>query len=335
MPFYSKIVGTGLGKPSKVITNEYLSTLVDTNDEWIRNRTGIKERRFVDRENGEQLGDICKIAGEQALKSVGWKAEEVDLCIVCTVSPERFLPNMSVTLTDSLGLKNAGSFDLSGACAGFVSGLHTVDAFIRSGVHKKIMLFGAEAISGALDMSDRNTCVLFGDGAGCVLVEAVEGDSHYGSSEFLASKLYSQYDTHGSLEIPGGASALPFSNKEVNDEQLYCIKMQGQDVFKNAVKGMVQAATEVLKTAGVSIDQVDHFIPHQANIRIIEMVAKMLKFPMEKTYVNLDRWGNTSAATVATSLAEMHLNGQLKRGDLVLCDVFGAGFTYGAVLIRW
>jgi 3-oxoacyl-[acyl-carrier-protein] synthase-3 len=335
MRISSRIVATGLGSPSKVVTNKDFEKMVETSDEWITTRTGIKERRFVDRDNGEYLETVCVRAGQQALEKSGWKPEDVELIIVCTTSPDTFLPNTSARLTESLGLKNAVSFDLNAACAGFVTGLHNADLIIRSGEYKKVMVVGADALSGALNWKDRTTCVLFGDGAGVALMEAVENANPDTDSMVLGSRFYTSFDKKDSLCLLGGASRTPYWHPDYNTKVFSYITMNGQDVFKEATRGMMQAAQDVLKKCNVSPADVKWFVPHQANLRIIEMVARMMDFPMDRVYVNVDRWGNTSAATVAICLAEMESKGLLKKGDLVLMDVFGGGFTYGALLARW
>ncbi|MBP7844656.1 MAG: ketoacyl-ACP synthase III [Proteobacteria bacterium] len=335
MTIAARIVSTGLGVPSKLVTNKDFEKMVDTNDEWIVTRTGIRERRFLDRENGEYLETICIRAGQQALERAGLKPSDIELVICCTTSPDTFLPNTSARLTESLGLVNAAAFDLNAACAGFVTGLHTADVFIRSGEYKKILLFGADALSGALNFKDRTTSVLFGDGAGAVIIEAVENPNPEKDSMILGSRFYTTFDKKGSLCLMAGASRTPFWHEDYNTKIFPYITMNGQDVFKEASRSMMQAAQDVLKKCNVSAADVKWFVPHQANLRIIEMVARLLDFPMERVYVNVDRWGNTSAATVPTCLAEMEEKGLLKRGDLVLMDVFGGGFTYGATLARW
>jgi 3-oxoacyl-[acyl-carrier-protein] synthase-3 len=331
----ARIVGTGLGIPSKRVTNDDLAKIVETNDEWIQTRTGIKERQFVDSEKGEVITDVCQVAGEKALKAAGWKAKDLDLVICSTISPETFMPNQSARILGRLGADNAAAFDMSAACGGFVVGLHTANSLMRSGAHKKALLYGAEALSAALNMKDRTTCVLFGDGAACVALERFDNPNPAQDSMVLGTKIYTDFDEQGSLAILGSGSRAPAWRPDLLEKNPPFVTMNGQDVFKAAVKGMVRAATELLTELKVPTSAVKWFVPHQANLRIIEMTAKYLDFPMERVFVNIDRWANTSAATTVIALAEMSEQGLLKKGDLVLVDVFGGGFSYGAALIRW
>ncbi|NCN27986.1 ketoacyl-ACP synthase III [bacterium] len=334
MTWNATIVGTGLGVPSKVVTNKDFEKMVDTSDEWIRTRTGICERRFIDRDKGETLETIALQAGKKALENAKTKPEDIDLIIFATTSPDTFMPNMSCRMTASLGLVNAAAIDQNAACSGFVLGMHTADSFIRSGQYKNIMVIGGEALSSALDMKDRSTCVLFGDGAGAAIVQAVENADLSKDSVILGSKFYAKADVKESLSMAGGGTRTPYWHEDFAKVGPY-IRMQGQDVFKEATRGMVRAAKEVMAQCEVMPSDIKWFVPHQANLRIIEMVGKMLEIPSEKTYINLDRWGNTSAATVITCLAEMEEKNMINKGDLVLMDVFGGGFSYGALLARW
>ncbi len=335
MKYGARIVSTGLGVPSKRITNDDMSKIVDTNDEWISSRTGIKERKFLDTANGETVTDLCARAAESALKRAGLKATDIDLIISSTISAETVMPNNSARVMGKLGLSGVPGFDLSAACGGFIVGLHTANALIQNGSHKRVMLFGVDVLSAALNMKDRTTCVLFGDGAGCVILERTENPNIATDSMIMGSKIYTEFDSANALTIMAGGSRAPSWNTESHKENSPYIQMNGQDVFKHAVKGMVRAATELLTELKVPTSAIKWFVPHQANLRIIEMTAKYLDFPMDRVFVNIDRWANTSAATVAIALAEMEEQGKLKRGDLILSDVFGGGFNYGAALIRW
>jgi 3-oxoacyl-[acyl-carrier-protein] synthase-3 len=336
MSYGARIVSTGLGVPSKVITNDDMSKIVETSDEWIRSRTGIAERKFIDRANGEQITHICARAAVQALERAKLKKEDIDLVISCTISAETFMPNNSARVMGELGMSRTAGFDVSAACGGFIFGLHTANALIQNGAHKRVLLIGADVLSAALNMKDRTTCVLFGDGAGCAIIERVENPDSKKDSMILGSKIYTDYDATGSLTIMGGGSRCPAWETEENRKKSSpFVEMNGSDVFKHAVRGMVQAATDVLSDLKVPTSQIKWFVPHQANLRIIEMTAKYLDFPMDRVFVNIDKWANTSAATVAIALSEMEEQGKLQRGDLILLDVFGGGYNYGAALVRW
>ncbi|MEZ4815975.1 MAG: beta-ketoacyl-ACP synthase III [Bdellovibrionota bacterium] len=335
MNYGARIVSTGLGIPSRKVTNDDMSKIVETSDEWITSRTGIKERKFVDSDNAEYITQLCTRAGQEALKNAGLKTTDIDAMISCTISAETVMPNNSARVMGALGMKATPSFDISAACGGFVFGLHTARALIQNGSHKRIMLFGADVLSAALNMKDRSTCVLFGDGAGCAILERVENPKPETDSMILGSKIYTDFDAAGSLTINAGGSRAPSWKTESHVENSPYIQMSGQDVFKHAVKGMVHAATELLTELKVPTSAIKWFVPHQANLRIIEMTAKYLDFPMDRVFVNIDTWANTSAATVAIALAEMEQQKKLQRGDLILLDVFGGGFNYGAALVRW
>jgi len=322
----ARIAGVGLGLPSKVLTNDDLSKFVDTSDEWIQTRTGIKERRVVNREAGEDHLAIALAACQEALQKANCKPEEIDLIICATMSPDTWMPNASARLSGALNAPQSATYDLNSACTGFLAALSTADCFIRSGRMKKVLVVAAEAFSSILDWNDRKTCVLFGDGAGAALLEAVPGDDPL-SSGIIDFKLGTICDSAESLTVPGGATRFP--------EKRMHILMQGQEVFKTGSRAMAEVAHEVLVKTNTQPESIDWFVPHQANLRIIEMVAKIAEIPKEKIYVNVDRWGNTSAATIAICLAEMDRQGLLKRGQLILLDAFGGGFTYGAMLLRW
>ncbi len=336
LKYGARVVSTGLGVPSRIVTNNDFAKIVDTNDEWIRTRTGIVERKFLDHDKGETITGLCVMAGKEALQRAGLQASDIDTVISATISPETFMPNNSARVTGALGMSGVAGFDISAACGGFLFGLHTANALIQNGSQKRIMLFGADVLSAAINMKDRNTCVLFGDGAGCTILERIENPDPLKDSMILGSKIYTDFDVNGSLTINAGGSRAPsWKPAESHEVNSPYIQMNGQDVFKLAVKGMVRAATELLTELKVPTSAVKWFVPHQANLRIIEMTAKYLEFPMDKVFVNIDRWANTSAATVAIALAEMEQQGKLERGDLILMDVFGGGLNYGAALVRW
>ncbi len=327
MKIRARITGTGLGVPSKVITNADLEKMVETSDEWISSRTGIKERRVVDRDKGETNSSLSIAACLEALHKADLNAKDIDLVVCCTATPDTMMPITASRVVHGVGAVNAASFDLNSACTGFVAGLNVVDNLIRAGAYKKVLLIGSDLFSSIIDWTDRKTCVLFGDGAGAVVVEAVEVKDEDTESLIIGSKLYTEFDINESLAVKNGGSRNPETRGFVN--------MSGQEVFKAGSRGMAKAAADIVQRFNVSLDQIKWFIPHQANRRICEMVAKLLNFPLERVYMNLDTWGNTSAGTIAICLGEMNRKGLLKKGDLLLLDAFGGGYTYGAVLLRW
>jgi 3-oxoacyl-[acyl-carrier-protein] synthase III len=333
--YSTKILGTGLGTPSKVLTNAELEKSVDTSDEWIRTRTGICERRLIDSDNGESLTSISVQAANFALENSGVKASELDLVVMGTTSPDTLMPGTATRIAGALGLSKIPALDINAACSGFMFAMHTVDALVRSGTYKKVLVVGGEHISSILNWKDRTTCVLFGDGAGAVVVEAIENADPAKDSMILGSKIYTLFDENKALVVEGGGSRYPAHHPELGKSVHSHITMNGQDVFKVGSRAMAEAAKDVLKMCSVSPDEVKWFVPHQANLRIIEMVSQLLHFPMDRVFVNIDRWANTSAGTIPICLAEMNQQGLLKRGDLILLDTFGGGFSYGAMLVRW
>lgn len=334
-PIRSRILGTGLGVPSKVLTNFDLEKIVETSDEWIRTRTGIRERRFVDRDKGETLSSIGLQGAREAIARAGITPDQIDFVFCCTATPDTTMPISAARIAGVLGCDRAGALDINAACSGFVSGLHLADAMIRAGFHKHILVVGADVFSSIIDWTDRTTCVLFGDGAGAAILGATSDADPSRDSMVLHSRIYQQFDHAEHLALLGGGSRTPPSHPRYGKEDKPYVTMTGQEVFKAGTRAMAQVGREVVEGAGYKLSDIDWLVPHQANIRIIEMVAKLLEFPTEKTYVNVDRWGNSSAATVAICLAEMQQKGLLKKGQLVLLDVFGGGFTYGAMLLRW
>lgn len=334
----SRIMGTGLGIPSRVVTNFDLEKIVETSDEWIQTRTGIRERRLVDPEKGETLSSLSTIAAIQALERAKISPEQVDLVLCCTTTPDTVLPISAARIQAAMGAPQAGAMDINAACSGFVTGLHVADGLLRGGLHKTIVVVGADVFSAILDWKDRSTCVLFGDASGAAVLQSFEAQDtslHSKESMILGSRLYCDFDENEALAVKGGGSRTPPHDPRFGKEHKPFVTMMGQDVFKAGTRAMAHAGKDVVERCGLTMDDIDWFVPHQANIRIIEMVGKLLNFPMEKTYVNVDRWGNSSAGTVAVCLAEMERKGLLKKGQLVLLDVFGGGFTYGAMVVRW
>lgn len=317
----AKIIGTGSCIPAKIVTNNDLSKMVETSDEWIRERTGIRERRVTDAATA--TSDLAVVAAEKALANAKVSAAEIELIIVCTCSPDTLFPSVACILQDKLKATNAAAFDLSSACAGFNFGLATASSLIEAGRHKTILLVGADTLSKYLDWTDRGTCILFGDAAGAVVLKADKDSGVIGNFWKAEGHL------RESLVMPGGGSRDP-ENKNGR-----FIRMDGKEVFKFAVRALETSVIEVLKSTGRSLDDVNLLIPHQANIRIIDHVIKKMGLPKEKVYVNLQKYGNTSAASVPLALDEAATEGRLKRGDLVILSGFGAGLTYGANAVIW
>lgn len=320
------ILGVGEYLPEKVLTNADLTRMVDTSDEWITTRTGIRERRIAAK--NEAASDLAREAAKKALKNASVAPADLDLIIVATVTPDMCFPSVSCLLQDALSAKKAACFDVSAACAGFVYAMTVAQQFIMTGMYKNALVVGSEVMSRITDWQDRNTCVLFGDGAGAVVLGEVA------SGGILASYLGSDGTSAGLLEVPAGGSRHPASVHTVESRQHF-VKMQGNELFKLAVTIMADAAQVALKKAGLECSDIDLVIPHQANIRIIMAMAKKLKLPTEKIYLNIERYGNMSSASTATALCEAAQEGRIKKGDIVLLDAFGAGLVWGAVVIKW
>jgi len=321
------ILGIGTYVPEKIMTNFDLEKIVETSDAWIQKMTGIKERRIA--AENEATSDLAYNAAVKALKSSNTKAEDIDLIVVATMTPDYFTPSVSAILQKRLGAHHAAAFDIGAACSGFVYGLEAGGNFIATGMYKKVLVIGAEVFSRILDWEDRNTCVLFGDGAAAaVLGEVEEG---YG---LLGSHLGTDGDLDDVLVIPAGGSRTPSSHETIDNRSHY-LKMKGPEVFKFAVKSMPMAVEKVLENTGITIDELELIVPHQANMRIINSAAKRLKFPVEKFVMNLDRYGNTSAASVGLALGEALEKGMVKKGDNIALVGFGAGLTYASCILKW
>ncbi len=326
--YCSRIVGTGAYVPAKVMTNADLEAMVETSDEWITTRTGISERRIA--AEGEATSDLAVATALPALTEAGVDPIDLDLILVATVTPDMLFPSTACMVQEKIGAKRAAAFDISAACAGFVYGLAVADGLLRSGVYRHILLIGAETLSKFLDWTDRNTCVLFGDGAGAVLLQRSTGEPG-----LLSTHLYSDGAKWDQLLIPGGGSRQPPS-ADVLAQNLHKIKMaSGNEVFKIAVRSLEDAAITALKQNGREVSDIDLFIPHQANYRILHAVGQRLGLPDEKIYMNLNRYGNTSAASIPLALDEAVRAGRVKEGDLLLFAAFGGGFAWGASLVRW
>jgi len=320
------IVGLGMHVPPKVLTNFDLEKIVETSDEWIQTRTGIRERRVVD--PGMTTSDLAEKAAAEALKQAKLNPKDLDLIIVGTTTPDMLFPSTSCLVQHRLGAKHAVCFDLSAACSGSVYAMITAQQYLLTGRYRNALVIGAEVLSAFLDWTDRSTCILFGDGAGaCVMAPVQRGG-------IIATDMGSDGSAAGLLYMPGGGSKHPPSHQTI-DKGLHFLRMNGTEVFKIAVRRMVESANSVIKTAKLKPEEVKCYIPHQANTRIIEAVAKWAKVPMERVYMNLQRYGNTSAASNLIALYEAVNEGVIKQGDHVVMVAFGAGFTWGSLLIEW
>ncbi|MBB6677169.1 ketoacyl-ACP synthase III [Cohnella lubricantis] len=321
------VLGTGKYSPERRLTNQELETMVETNDEWIVTRTGIRERRIAAAD--QATSDLAYEASVQALKAAGITADQLDLIVVCTITPDMFFPSTACLVQEKLGAKNAAAYDLSAACSGFIYGLANASGFIAMGTYKYVLVVGAETLSRITDYTDRNTCILFGDGAGAVVLGQVpEGRG------FQSFKLGADGSGGDLINIPGGGSRLPSTAETVAEGKHY-LYMNGRDVYKFAVRIMGGAAEEALEMAGLGKDDIDLLIPHQANIRIIQSAVERLNLPEEKCAINIDRYGNMSAASIPVALAEAVEEGRLKEGDRLVMVGFGGGLTWGASVLVW
>lgn len=321
------IIGIGTYVPEKVMTNKDLESMVETSHEWIVERTGIHERRIASPDMA--TSDLASKAAQRALDDAGITAEEIDLIIVATATPDMFFPSTACLVQANIKATNAAAFDLAAGCSGFVYGMVTGSQFIKAGLYKKVLVIGAETLSKILDWTDRNTCVLFGDGAGAAVL--AETSAGYG---ILASQLGADGSGGDLLKLPAGGSRNPASAETVS-QRMHFVHMSGNEVFKFAVKVMGEAAVKALDDAGLSAVDVDCLIPHQANIRIIQSAAKRLKLPMDKVMVNVNKYGNTSAASIPIALEEAVHSGKIKQGDIVVLVGFGAGLTWASAVIKW
>jgi 3-oxoacyl-[acyl-carrier-protein] synthase III len=323
------ILGTGSYAPERVLTNEDLAKMVDTSDEWIVARSGIRERRIAAPD--QATSDLAVLAAQRALADAGAAASEIDLLIVATVTPDYPMPSTACFVQHKLGIPStAACFDVNAACSGFIYGLDTACALVGSGRYKKALLIGAEKLSSVVDWQDRGTCLLFGDGAGA----AVIGTSDRPGIGLIGTKLGALGEDTDLLCIPAGGSRTPTSAESFARGDHF-IKMKGKEVFKLAVRVMEEAARDILEQHGLAATQIGLVIPHQANLRIIDAIAQYLELPVERFFVNVDRYGNTSAASIPIALDEARRAGRIKQGDLTLLVAFGAGLTYGSALIRW
>ncbi len=313
--------------PSRVVTNDDLAQRLDTSDEWIRSRTGIVERRVAGPD--EFTSVLATRAGREALERAGVAPGAVDTVIVATCTPDRPFPATACAVQANLGIARAAAFDIAAACSGFVYGLSVATAMIKSGMSRTALLIAADIFTHLIDWEDRNTCVLFGDGAGAVLLRAT--DEPLG---LLASNIGAWGEGETLMAVDAGGTRMP-ATPEVMEQRRQFVYMNGREIFKHAVRGMCESAEQAVAEAGVQLDDVALVVPHQANVRIIEAIAKRLELPMERFFVNLDRYGNTSAASVPIALYEAEQQGRIRPGDLVLLTAFGGGLTWGSALVRW
>lgn len=322
------ILGTGSYAPERILTNDDLAKLVETSDEWIRQRTGIRTRHIA--AEGEATSDMAVAAARAALERAGTRPEELDAIFVATISPDMPLPSCAVLVQEKLGARNAFAMDLAAACAGSLYGLALADKFIRLGDARRILVIGAELLSRLVDWTDRSTCVLFGDAAGALVV----GPSPDPQRGLLSAHLMSDGGAAGILKIPGGGSLHPASNDMIA-ANMHKIAMEGRDVYKFAVRVLPEALQTAMRTNGVEPGDIDHVVCHQANLRIVESVLDRVGIARERCWVNLDRYGNTSSASLPLSLDEASRSGRLRDGDLVLMMAIGAGMAWGSALMRW
>lgn len=320
------IIGLGAYLPQKVLTNKQLEKMVDTTDEWITTRTGIKERRIA-RDN-EATSDMAVEAAKLALKDAKLRPEDIDLIIVATITPDMFFPATACLVQEKIGARTVPAFDISVACSGFIYGLAIANQFIGSGTYRYALIIGAEKLSSITDWNDRATCVLFGDGAGAAVLGPVE------KGGILSVHLGAKGREGDLLKLPAGGSRIPATKKSI-DDRLHFVKMNGSELFKHAVKIMADAALEATKPLNLKAEDISLVIPHQANLRILEAVGRRMGLSKDKIYLNIDRYGNMSAASSAVALADAVKEGRIKKGDKILLDAFGAGLTWGAIIIEW
>jgi 3-oxoacyl-[acyl-carrier-protein] synthase-3 len=322
-----KITGSGFYTPDKILTNFDLEKMVDTTDEWIITRTGIKERRIASKD--QATSDLAVEASRRALKDAGLGVKDIDLIIVGTSTPDTIFPSTACWVQKALGADHIPAFDISAGCTGFLYGMILAEGLILNGEIKRILLVGGELLTKIVNWKDRNTCVLFGDAAGAFILE--ESNDESGMLSFYWKADGNLGDL---LLMPAGGTRIPATAQSVA-EKLHCLQMKGNDVFKHAVKRMGEAALEALKRADLKRDDIDYFIPHQANIRIIDATGRRLNVPQEKVYSNIHKYGNVSVASIPISVHELKQEGKLKKGNIIVMDAFGAGFTWAAVVYRW
>jgi 3-oxoacyl-[acyl-carrier-protein] synthase-3 len=320
----SVVRGVGSALPKRVLTNQEMESMVDTTDEWIVQRTGIRQRYIAG--EGETTASLGEAAARAALADAGMEPSEIDLIVLATSTPDNTFPASAVDIQNRLGIHHGAAFDIQAVCTGFVYAMATADLYIRGGMAKRALVIGAETFSRILDWNDRTTCVLFGDGAGAAVLEAQEGEGTAGDRGILTSHLRSDGAHKNKLYVDGGPSTTGKAG---------FVHMEGREVFKHAVGMITDVIYDAFNAVGIDAEDIDWLVPHQANIRIIEGSAKKLGIPMEKVVVTVDKHGNTSAASIPLALAEAAKDGRIKRGDIVLLEAMGGGFTWGSVLLRW
>ena len=324
MVLRARVIGCGAYLPTRVVSNAELSTRVATDDAWIRQRTGITQRHIA--AEGEFTSALGLKAAEAALKHAGISADSIDLIICATATPDETFPSTATRIQAGLKMTRGAAFDVQAVCSGFIYALATADAFLKTGQARRVLVIGAETFSRILDWEDRTTCVLFGDGAGAVVLEATHGNGNAHDRGILSTHLYSDGEHHDALYVNGG----PGSNRTTG-----VLKMEGREVFKHAVLRMAEAIDVALAVNGIAPSAVDWMVPHQANLRIIEAMAKRLDLPMSRVIVTVDKHANTSAASIPLALAEGVHDGRIRSGDLLLLEAMGGGFTWGSALLRW
>jgi 3-oxoacyl-[acyl-carrier-protein] synthase-3 len=324
-----RISGIGVHVPQRVLTNAEISELLETSDEWIRSRTGIGERRIA--ADAEAPSDLGACAADRALAMAGLSAQEIDLVVSSSLIPDMVFPATAALIADRIGARRAGAFDVQAGCTGFVYALATAAAFVGGGMYERVLVVGAEAVSRGLDWEDRRTCVLFGDGAGAVVIEQTSPDA---SQHVMTFDLGNDGAGAQMLLMPAGAARLPASAETVRDRQHF-LKMNGPEVFRFATRTVAQSCQRVLERAGLQVSDIDLFVPHQANVRIIDSAARRLGMPRERVFTNLERFGNTSCASIPLCLAEAMDTGHLARGQRVLLVGFGAGLSWGSAVVTW
>ncbi len=327
--YSSYIAGTGAFLPPTKLTNHDLEKVMDTNNEWIMERTGIYSRSMA--ADGQGTSDLALVAAREALENSKMAPADIEMLIFATVTPDHLMPSAACYLQAKLGLKDVMAFDLNAACSGFVYGLSVADQFIKTGHYKNILVVGAEILHHKVDYTERGTCILFGDGAGAAVVTRTPEGS---SSQILSSHSHADGSLADLLYVPSGGSVMPFTQETLDNKDIF-VQMKGREIFKHAVRTMSQCCQEALDHNKISKDDVDWVIPHQANVRIIEAVAKHFDLPIEKVLINIENMGNTSAATIPVTLHDAVQDGRVKRGDMVLLTAFGAGLTSGSVLLRY
>jgi 3-oxoacyl-[acyl-carrier-protein] synthase-3 len=327
-PFNAYISAVGHYFPEKVISNQFYVNYLDTTDEWIRTRTGIAERRFA--EADQPTSFMAVKAAQMALENRGMTPDEIELIIVATVSPDMIYPSTACIVQDKLGAKNCWGYDILAACSGFIFALTTAVQFIQTGVHKNVMVIGADKMSMMVDMQDRNTCLLFGDAAAAVIIEATDDKN----SGFLDNIMHIDGSGAKFLYQPGGGSLNPTTFETV-EKRMHFVHQSGQNVFKEAVKGMADVSVEIMKRNNLSSDDIAYLVPHQANLRIIQATADRMGVSIDKVMVNIHKYGNTTSATIPSCISEYWQAGKIKKGDNLILTSFGAGYTWGSILLKW